>query len=143
VQVEETTPLEAAVSIAIEKTVYAGHGLESKGNGSKVLTGAMDDEVTFSFKVTNCGSTNLDSVEVKDAKLNFDTSIGALAPGETKTATLKSSIKGEQMSMAEATGIPVYPGTQNRLPGTSTVRAEDDAGIEIIVGDEGDEYLCE
>jgi uncharacterized repeat protein (TIGR01451 family) len=136
-------PASSDTSITIEKTVYAGHGSESKGNGSKVLTGAMDDEVTFSFKVTNTGSTNLDSVEVKDPKLNFVTSVGALAPGETKTATLKSSIKGEQMSMAEATGIPVYPGTQNRLPGTSTVRAEDDAGIEITVGDEGDEYLCE
>jgi uncharacterized repeat protein (TIGR01451 family) len=134
--------LAPAPAITIEKTVYAGHGSESTGNGSKVLTGAMDDEVTFSFKVTNTGSTNLDSVEVKDPKLNFDASIGALAPGETKSATLKSSINGEQMSMAEATGIPVYPGTQNRLPGTPTVRAEDDAGIEIIVGDEGDEYLC-
>jgi hypothetical protein len=41
---------------------------------------------------------------------------------------MPSSIQGEQMSnTAEATGIPVYAGTQDPIPDTSTVRAEDDA----------------
>jgi uncharacterized repeat protein (TIGR01451 family) len=134
----------APASIDIEKTVYTGHGTESQCNGLKLLTGAMDDEVTFCFEVTNTGSANLSSVEVKDPELNFDnTSIAALAPGETKTVIMQSSIKGEQMSVAEVTGIPVSPGTQDPLPGTSTVWAEDDAGVEIIVGVEEVEYLCE
>jgi hypothetical protein len=84
---------------------------------------------------------------VKDFDLNFDDgSIVALAPGETKTVFMQSSMKVKQMSTAEATGIPVDPGTQQRLPGTSRVRAEDRAGVEIIVlatGEEEEaEYLC-
>jgi hypothetical protein len=84
---------------------------------------------------------------VKDPDLHFDdVSIGALAPGETRTLFMQSSMKGEQMSMAEATGTPVDPGTQQRLPGTSRVRAEDQAGVEILVTAteeaEEAEYLC-
>jgi uncharacterized repeat protein (TIGR01451 family) len=132
-----------AASIDIEKTIYTGHGTESQCNGSELLTGAMGDKVTFCFKVTNTGDTDLGSVEVKDPELKFDNaSIGALAPGETKTVIMQSSIKGEQMSMAEAAGTPVYAGTQDSIPGTSTVRAEDDAGVEIIVGVEEEDYLC-
>jgi hypothetical protein len=101
------------------------------------LTGKIDDEVTFSFKVTNSGTAYLANVVVKDPDLEFDdVSIGALAPGETKTVFKQSSMKGEQMSMAEATGIPVYPGTQMRLPGTSVVKAEDNAGVDIAVAAE-------
>jgi uncharacterized repeat protein (TIGR01451 family) len=134
----------AAASIHIEKTVYTGHCTESQCNGSELLTGAMDDEVTFCFEVTNSGSANLASVEVKDPELNFDNaSIGTLAPGETKTVIMQSSIKGEQMSVAEVTGIPVSPGTQDPLPGTSMVQDVDDAGVEIIVGAEEAEFLCE
>jgi hypothetical protein len=89
----------------------------------------------------------LAKVVLKDPDLDFDdVSIVSLAPGETKTVFMQSSMKGEQMSMAEATGIPVDPGTQQRLPGTSRVRAEDRAGVEIIVmaTEEEDEaeYLC-
>jgi uncharacterized repeat protein (TIGR01451 family) len=127
-----------------ESKANESNGNECKGIGSKFLAGKMDDEVTFSFKVTNSGKTCLANVVVKDRDLDVDdVSIGALAPGETKTVFKQSSMKGEQMSMAEATGIPVYPGTQMRLPGTSAVKAEDDAGVEIAVAAEEEaEYLC-
>jgi hypothetical protein len=89
----------------------------------------------------------LAKVVVKDPDLELDDgSIVALAPGETKTLFMQSSMKGKLMSMAEATGIPVDPGTQQRLAGTSRVRAEDRAGVEIIVlateEEEEAEYLC-
>jgi hypothetical protein len=86
--------------------------------------------------VTNTGKVHLSNVVVKDPGLDFDdVSIGALSPGETRTVFMQSNMKGEQMSSAEAIGIPVYPGTQQRLPGTSSVRAEDDAGVEIIAAE--------
>jgi uncharacterized repeat protein (TIGR01451 family) len=123
--------------IDIEKTFYMGHGTESQCSESKLWTGAVDGDVTFCFKVTNIGRACLDSVEVNDPELGFvSASIGALAPGETKTIIMKSSMKGEKMSAAEVTGFPVYPGTQLRMPGTSLVKAEDNAGVEFAVAAE-------
>jgi uncharacterized repeat protein (TIGR01451 family) len=85
-------PVAIAASIDIEKTVFLGRGTESECNdGLNLLTGSMDDKVTYCFKVTNTGSENLASVEVEDSELNFNNeSIGALAPGETKTVLKKS-----------------------------------------------------
>jgi hypothetical protein len=42
-------------------------------------------------------------------------------------------------SPAEATGIPVYPDGETTLPGTSIVKAQDPAGVEIIVSRENDD----
>jgi hypothetical protein len=47
-------------------------------------------------------------------------------------------------TMAEATGVPVYPNTQNPLPGIDVVRATNDAGVEISGTPEDEEdWVCE
>jgi uncharacterized repeat protein (TIGR01451 family) len=132
-----------SAKLDIEKTVFKGHGTESDCNGSELLTGEIFDDVTFCFEVTNTGREYLASIQVEDPELGFvNTSIGILAPGETKTVIMLSTMTGEQMSMAEVTGIPVNQETLERIPGTPTVRAEDDAGVEIA-GVEDPNLLCE
>jgi hypothetical protein len=47
-------------------------------------------------------------------------------------------------TMAEATGVPVYPNTQNPLPGIDVVRATDDAGVEVSATMQDQEgWVCE
>jgi uncharacterized repeat protein (TIGR01451 family) len=126
------TPLEFEADIVIEKTVYMGHGAASDCNGENLLAGAMGDEVTYCFEVTNNGFSYLNYVRVTDSGLNFSNdSIGMLAPGETKTVVMLATMIGDILSMAEADGVPVYPNTQNPLPGIGVVRASDDAGVEV------------
>jgi hypothetical protein len=103
----------------------------------------MNDEVTYCFKVTNEGSSYLNNVAVTDFDLNFSTeSVGMLAPGETKTVIMETRMAEDFTSNAEATGDPVYPNTQKRLPGIDVVRATDNAGVELAAFPD-EEDLCD
>jgi hypothetical protein len=100
--------------------------------------------------VTNIGTAYLDSVEVNDPELEVvSASIGALAPEETKTITMKSSKKVEVVSIPEVTGYSVVPGTQQKISvqmrlSTLSVQAEDEAVLATTAttDEEDAEYLC-
>jgi hypothetical protein len=101
--------------------------------------------------VTNIGTAYLDSVEVNDPELGVvSASIGALAPGETKTITMQSSTKVEVVSIPEVTGFSVVPGTQQRigvqmrLSFAPSLQAEDEAALTTAAttDEEDAEYMC-
>jgi hypothetical protein len=99
--------------------------------------------------VTNIGTAYLDSVEVNDPELGVvSASIGALAPGETKTIIMQSSMKVEVVSIPEVTGFSVVPGTQQRIGAqmrlfTPSAVPEDEAVVTTAAVEEEDaEYLC-
>jgi uncharacterized repeat protein (TIGR01451 family) len=110
------------------------------------LAGEVGDDVTYCFKVTNNGSSYLNNVAVTDSKLKFNLesvgNIGMLAPGETKTVIMETTMEDDFTSNAEATGIPVYANTQMRLPGIDVVKATDDAGVEMSAFLD-DEEICD
>ena len=90
----------------------------------------------------------MDTVEVNDPKLGvINASIGALAPEETKTITIQSTMKVEEVSIPEVTGFPVVPGTQQRIsdvqmrlfkPSATT----EDFPVLMTAEEEEAEYLC-
>jgi hypothetical protein len=90
----------------------------------------------------------LDTVEVNDPKLGvINASIGALAPGETKTITMQSSLKVEEVSIPEVTGFPVVPGTQIRISGVQMrlfkpSATTEDFLVAMTAEEEDAEYLC-
>jgi uncharacterized repeat protein (TIGR01451 family) len=131
--------------IDIEKTVYKGHGPATACSGVDLLAGVMDEDVTYCFKVTNNGLSYLNNVAVTDSDMNFSNdSIGMLVPGQTKTVIMLTKMTRDVFTMAEATGVPVYPNTQNPLPGIDVVRATNDAGVEISGTPEDEEdWVCE
>jgi uncharacterized repeat protein (TIGR01451 family) len=141
---ELVTPLGFTANIDIEKTVYMGHNGLVSCNGEELVTGEMNDLITYCFEVTNNGPSYLKDVLVSDSVLGFNTdSIGVLAPGQTVTVFMQTTLTRDVTSPAETTGIPVYPDGETELPGVGIVRAEDPAGVElsISIGEEED-YLC-
>jgi uncharacterized repeat protein (TIGR01451 family) len=139
------TILAFTADIDIEKTVYLGHNGLASCNGEELVTGEMNDLITYCFEVTNNGPSHLKNVWVSDSVLGYETdSIGVLAPGQTVTVFIQTTLTRDVTSPAEATGIPVYPDGENALPGVGIVRAEDPAGVELLVSNrDQEEWLCE
>jgi uncharacterized repeat protein (TIGR01451 family) len=138
------TILAFTADIDIEKTVYLGHNGLASCNGEELVTGEMNDLITYCFEVTNNGPSHLKNVWVSDSVLGYETdSIGVLAPGQTVTVFIQTTLTRDVTSPAEATGIPVYPDGE-KLPGVGIVRAEDPAGVELLVSNrDQEEWLCE
>jgi hypothetical protein len=69
--------------------------------------------------VTNIGTAYLDSVEVNDAELGVvNASIGALAPGETKTIILSSrACKVNKRVLHKSLDFLFTPVTQQKIAG--------------------------
>jgi uncharacterized repeat protein (TIGR01451 family) len=136
----------ASAEIDIDKSVYLGQRGPSACNGASLLVGEVGNDVTYCFKVTNNGSSYLNNVAVTDKDLKFNPecveNIGMLAPGETKTVIMETTMEDDFTSDAEATGAPVYANTQMRLPGVDVVKAMDYAGVELTAFPD-DEEICE
>jgi hypothetical protein len=89
----------------------------------------MDVKVVYCFNVTNTGNTHLGSVNIADAELSYtDSSIGILAPGESKLLSFTSTITGTLNNTAVATGNPVLD-TGTDISGALDVTATDDSGV--------------
>jgi uncharacterized repeat protein (TIGR01451 family) len=138
------TVLKFEADIDIEKTVYMGHNGKVSCNGEELVTGTMDDLITYCFEVTNNGSSYLKDVAVSDSVVGFTTdSIGVLAPGQKKTVFMQTTLTGDVTSDAEATGVPTFPDGKTTIPSLEPVKASDPAGVELRVAkDEEAEYLC-
>jgi uncharacterized repeat protein (TIGR01451 family) len=139
------TRLAFTAKIDIEKTVYLGHNGLVSCNGEELVAGEMSELITYCFEVTNNGPSYLKNVLVFDSVLGYKTdSIGVLAPGQTVTVFMQTTLTRDVTSPAETTGIPVYSDGETELPGVGIVRAEDPAGVELIVSKSDlSEYLCE
>jgi uncharacterized repeat protein (TIGR01451 family) len=128
---DETVPLGQAPSILLEKTV--------DNSGLTQTIGQVDEELEYTFKVTNTGTVTLTNVTINDPLLGanqISETISELAPGEEYTFTEKGIYAitqddidaGEVLNTATATGTYGEDGNGGDL----TVEDEDDAVAETV-----------
>jgi len=79
-------------SITLEKTV------------SKELVYA-GTEVTYTYKVTNTGSTEVTGITIEDSQLGTITELDDLGPGESLTHEVKAKITEDTTNVATAVGV--------------------------------------
>ena len=117
---------DSAASIVIVKTA----SMSAIGKG---------DTVTYTYVVTNTGSTYLKDVTVTDDKLGPIGTIDLLDPGAAQTLTASAILTEDTTNVGTATGTPA-DSTGTPIPGASDVTAIDDATVSVntdpaIVGD--------
>ncbi|MEM7334129.1 MAG: putative Ig domain-containing protein [Chloroflexota bacterium] len=112
--VDDVTP-----AIQLEKSVYLGH---SDGTGcvasQELVLGESGTAVTFCFEITNFGNTYINSLSLDDPALNATISdlellnldSYPLAPGDSTTLYYETTIAGDLLNIATATGVPVNSG---------------------------------
>ena len=116
----------SAASIAIVKT--AGESAIGKG-----------ESVTYTYVVSNTGSTYLKDVAVTDDKLGAIGTVALLAPGASQTLTATAILTEDTTNVGTATGTPA-DATGTPIPGAPDVTDDDDATVSVntdpaIVGD--------
>lgn len=115
-------------AIDIEKKVKTGHyGPEACADAKEEVRGMKGAFVTYCYTVTNIGTTPLKSITVSDP-LPFNGSIEPLQPGKSLTIVYQTTITGNVLTTATATGIPADKAGV-ALAGYSPVTATDDAGV--------------
>ena len=97
------------------------------------------DTVTYTYVVTNTGSTYFKDVTVTDDKLGAIGTIDLLAPGAAQTLTATAVLTEDTTNIGTATGTPA-DSTGTPIPGADDVTAEDEATVSVntdpaIVGD--------
>lgn|GEM_PF-2765195 len=136
--------------IEIQKTVAAGAGAPCPG--IELVSGSSGDPVTYCFEVENTGTVTLADVAITDgdlgialADLTFVSGTALqgdgtldLAPGESAVFSFNSTITGDLLNTAEATGTPIDDITDpaNPVPFDPTVvdppTAEDTAEVDEV-----------
>jgi uncharacterized repeat protein (TIGR01451 family) len=119
-------------AIDLQKTVYKGHDSGASCPGSEVVIGNNGDPVTYCFVVTNTGDTYLSDIQVNDPDLGgpVGTISGPLAPSDSATLTLESTIDGPLINTATASGQPV---NQENVPyEVDRVEANDVAQVDAV-----------
>ncbi len=130
---------EVAPSVAVVKTVYRGHDGGAGCPGSNLVAGRNGDDVTYCFAITNDGDTTLAPVTVADADLGIDQSdmdvlsgdLSQLDPGDTAVLYLETTVDGDLVNTAVATGSPA-DGNGDPLPGVDDVTDEDTAAVDAV-----------
>ncbi len=120
-------------SISLAKTNYSGHNAGASCQGGELVTGLAGDAVTYCFLVTNTGDVTLTALAVDDATLGINLVVpGPLAPGASATVTHETTITGDLVNSAIATGDPAEAdGTP--LPATSAVNSAPDTAEVVQV----------
>ena len=116
----------SAASIAIVKT--ASETAIGKG-----------ESVTYTYVVSNTGSTYLKDVAVTDDKLGPIGTIALLAPGASRTLTATAVLTEDTTNVGTATGTPA-DSNGDPIPGASDVTDDDDATVAVntalaVIGD--------
>ncbi|NEQ77023.1 MAG: Cna B-type domain-containing protein, partial [Okeania sp. SIO2C9] len=144
---ETEDPLNFEPAIEIQKTVASGHDNgASFGSSGELITGAPGAEVTYYFKVTNTGATDLNSIEIDDNDLGISindltllsgTPGDGLAPGDMAVYFYETTINGDLINTATTTANPTYAdGTDLDVDGdgqdNDDVTDDDTAEVEEI-----------
>jgi uncharacterized repeat protein (TIGR01451 family) len=105
-----------AASIDIQKTVVLGTDGSCPGHES--VHGPAGTPVTYCFEVTNTGNVRLDEVVVEDATVGLAPTVVAatLPPSGSASFSFASSIRGDLVNTASATGTPVDTQTDPGAP---------------------------
>ena len=133
-EVDDVSP-----SIAVDKSVYAGHDGGSSCAGSGNLVARNGDEITYCFVITNEGEATLEPVTFSDpllglteANVSGDTAgLASLAPGDSVTLYVETDVDGDLTNTAIVTGTPV-DGDGDPLPGSDPVTDEDVATVDEV-----------
>jgi uncharacterized repeat protein (TIGR01451 family) len=95
------------------------------GNGSQV-----DDNVTYTYTLTNTGNTDLDNITVNDDKLGtIEMSGSSLEPGENVTGTATHTITELEIDAGSLTNTAIATGD---TPGGSSLTAQDNQTVTLI-----------
>ncbi len=101
--------------IGLEKTVYAGHDAGVSCNGAELVSAPDGANVTYCFAVTNTSNTYLADVTLADADLSIAradmtllSGTEPLAPDATLVFYYETTIDGDLLNAAQASGNPVY-----------------------------------
>jgi uncharacterized repeat protein (TIGR01451 family) len=128
---------EENAAIEIAKTVYLGHDSGASCPGGESVTGANGADVTYCFRVTNTGTTYLDSITINDPDLGITeadmtllSGLTPLAPGESLVYYYETVINGDLVNTASTSGNPT-DADGNDLPGLDDPTDDDTAAVEI------------
>lgn len=128
------TALAATPSLDISNTVYLGSDDgELCETALEHVEAADGTSVVYCFKVTNTGNTHLSNVTVSNDDLAIIAKeVGDLAPGESKTVFVTSSIPSiAQSNLATAQGNPTFSSGKD-MDGVGDVTASDDSSVGVI-----------
>jgi uncharacterized repeat protein (TIGR01451 family) len=124
-------------AIEIAKTVYRGHDGGASCPGVESVTGANGADVTYCFRVTNTGTTYLDSITINDpglgitqADMTLLSGLTRLAPGESLVYYYETVINGDLVNTASTSGNPT-DAEGIPLPGLDDPTDDDTAAVEI------------
>jgi len=122
----------AEPGISLEKTVYYGHDGGASCPGDELEVNIAGAPVTYCFVITNTGNTYLSPVTVNDPALGFSTTLNILLPpGGSVTTHVESTISGDLVNTAEATGNPTDENGDD-YPDVDDPSDEDDAAVDEI-----------
>jgi uncharacterized repeat protein (TIGR01451 family) len=128
---------EANAAIEIAKTVYLGHDGGASCPGGESVTGANGTDVTYCFRVTNTGTTYLDSITINDPDLGITeadmtplSGSSPLAPGESLVYYYETVINGDLDNRASTSGNPT-DADGIELPGLDDPTDDDTAAVLI------------
>jgi uncharacterized repeat protein (TIGR01451 family) len=131
---------EVAPSVSIAKTVYRGLDDGAGCPGGESVSAVHGRGVTYCFAVTNDGDTELAPVTVADPNLGatqasglvlLSGSLDSLDPGQTAVLYFETTVDGDLINHATATGTPA-DGSGDPLPNVPNVTDEDTARVDEI-----------
>lgn len=136
----EVESIDANPRINIKNKVYLG----ADDNGGKCGTDEADekvegyyaDEVVYCFTLTNTGDTHLNQIAINNIALDFydGSSVAILAPGDSFTVSLPSTIETTLENIADVTAIPITPeGVE--ITGVDDVTDSDTSEVEKLEHD--------
>lgn len=121
-----------APQILIENTVYAGDNgpKECRVAGVEKVIVALNETVTYCFKVSNTGNTHLNAIKISDPLLNnyVKTDLVQLAPGESTVVSLPAKVADSLTNVATASGIPCLP-NGDKIPSLQPVTNSDPSEV--------------
>ena len=124
------------VSLADDLTRDAGFVFNSDVASLSIVKTASQNAVdkgkpvTYTYDVSNTGSTHLKDVTVTDDRLGVIGTIALLAPGASQTLTMTAVLTEDTTNIGTATGTPA-DASGTPIPGAEDVTAEDEATVAV------------
>jgi uncharacterized repeat protein (TIGR01451 family) len=134
-------PADVTPRIRLQKTVYAGHNNGAGCAGQELVSGLLNDPITYCFDIRNTGDTYLDDITLVDPDLGIDLSDltllsgnpnQPLAPGASLVYYFEDTLTQDLDNTAATEGNPVE-GNGDDIPGLNNVTDSDDASVRIRI----------